>query len=443
MTFTVSAHAQQTSNRETAIRNLGVAPLTVFSGLSKSISAAQAEELSKNIAAELTQKSFLTASYVQAPVGLSKQSKPVLAKAVSSANKDALVVGDLLPGGFNIWIISRSGSRLGNKKIPMKIRALTAASMKTIAAQIVDEVVHLVPYRGFLTRETEDGVFELNMGADHGLKVGQRLRVFEFETGSLESRRDDRGEVEVIEVSGKTSLVEVMSDINQIRVFQKVGFDELARGMVVDQQIPKRGFATVGVQLLSIDGSSKPGEQSRSYTLDSTPAFSIGVGIGQFSLQGLLAQAKNDDLDLVFTEILGLYKFRDKQNGLNRLTYSLGARLVRFGVTTRRNVVAPLESSSSIAPVADVRYERLVGGPIRLFASAALYYPMFNSGNGAGGSLFSSFGINGSAGSMIDISSRWSVGLGFKLQYVNRPIESQSAVSEKYTQLFADVIARF
>lgn len=430
------------SARETALRKIAITPFLVQKPLNSEVTPQQAQELAQQISRELSLKSYFKSEVVEGS-GLSRSGREELVKRMRASDVDAVVTGALSQTGATFFMISKNGERLVSTEVPMRLRLVKPGTLKTLGSEIVDEIVRSVPYRGFLTKEIEDGVFELNIGSDLGVAKGQKFRVFDFGTSDLKSSRIDRGEVEVIEVQPGTSVVETTSNNHQLKPFMKIGFDEYARGMVVQTQTPTRGYGLIGGEMISVSGSSDPQFADRSYNMKSTPGLALGFGWNKTSIRAVLAQARNDDVDLVYTEVVGLYRLWDKTNGFNSYSLSAGARIARFGVTTRRAVITPLESSTSFAPAFDVRWDRLIGGPVHLFVGGNLYYPMFNSGNGAGSSFIFAYGAGGDFGASIDLSQRLSLDFGAKVHFIRRPIEGQSAVQERYSQLFADLIARF
>jgi hypothetical protein len=427
---------------ETALRTIGVAAISVQKSLASEISEQQASDLAKQIAKELTAKSYLKANFVEG-ASATPGGREAMTAAMKANNLDGTVLGVATPTGVNLTLWSRNGERLATSSVSSRLRLVNAAKLNELATSIVDEIVRMVPYRGFLVREVEDGVFELNLGSDHGLMKGQKLRVFDFSDFSLTSEKIDRGEIEVLEVQKETSIVETTSDNHQLKPFQKVGFDERARGMVVQTQTPTRGYAMIGGELISVTGTSDPNFADKSYNMKSTPGLVLGLGWNKTVFRAVLAQARNEDVDLVFTEVLGLYRLWEKQNGFNRFTFSVGGRLARFGVTTRKSVTTPLESSTSLSPVFDVGLERMISGPVHAFVGGNVYYPMLNSGNGSSSSVIFAYGAGGEIGAGIDFSPRITLEIGTKIHYIRRPVEGQSAVQERYSEIFADLIARF
>lgn len=428
--------------KETSLQTIGITPFFIQKSLGSEVSPAQTIAVAKQVVAELSAKSYLKATYIEGS-GLSAQAREQLVSNLSSANLDGAVTGDLSPEGVNFFVISKSGLRLGSGQVQVRLRLVKDATLKALASNIVDEIVRAIPYRGFLTREIEDGVFELNIGTDHGIAKGQKLRVFDFAESNLTSNKVDKGEVEVTEVTANTSTVEVTSNNHQVKPYYKVGFDERARGMVVNTQTPTRGYGLIGGQLISVTGTSDPNFADKSYNMKATPGLVLGLGWNKTSLRAILAQARNEDVDLVFTEIIGYYRLWEKMNGFNTFTLSAGARFARFGVTTKRTVTTPLESSTSLAPAIEGRLDRLISGPVRAFVAGNLYYPMFNTGNGASTALIFAYGAGGEIGAALDLTPRVSLEVGAKTHFIRRPVSGQSAVQERYSQVFADVIARF
>jgi|GEM_PF-4826245 len=422
------------SPRESALRKVALAPFAARGG----ITPEQAASLTKQVANDVTAMSYWSAT----PIASGLMAKAEMLKATNEAGLDGVIAGQVSPDNVKGWILSRSGDMLGSFSIDRDVQLSNDAQVKDLSRVIVDEVARAVPYRGFITGKKGDGLYELNLGKDHGILVGQRFRLFDFSAGTFGSAKVDLGEVQVVEVGETTSIVEPTGN-TEVRPFAKIGFNENANGMSMPQQMETRGSVHVGGGLLNISGTGDPKYVDRAYNVSSTPGFLLGGGWGKFAIDVLFAQAKGDQTDLVYTEVIANDRLVDLPfGGLNRFSVWAGGRVALVNVTTKRNFVTPLASTTSVSPEFEARLDRIIKGPVRGFIDASAYFPIFVSGMDAGAILFS-YGVGGDAGLSLDISQRLFLDVGGRFHLIRRPVEGQSSVYENYTELFTDLGFRF
>jgi hypothetical protein len=427
------------SPRETAVRRLGVVPFSVQKD--SGIAPAQDDQLVRQVANDLSAMSYVDATPID---GSTKRSaRAALLKSVADANLDGVLIGEVASDHFTGVILSRSGDTLAKFDLPLGSSLANESQVKAFSKAIIDEVARAIPYRGFVTRQTGDDRYEINLGKSQGILKGQRFRLFDFTTSSFKSDRRDMGEVEVVDVAESTATVEPTGLASEIKPFMKIGFNEKAHGMSIPQQVETRGFAVLGGGLLNISGSGDPKYVDRAYNVSSTPGFLLGGGWNKFSTEILFAQASGDQTDLVYTEILVDDQILETAfGGLNRFSVLAGGRINRVSITTKRGVVTPLESTTSVSPQLVARLDRIIKGPVRGFIDASAYFPIYVSGMQTSALLFS-YGIGGDTGLSLDLSQRLFLDVGARYHLIRRPVEGQSSVQEILTEFFADLGFRF
>jgi hypothetical protein len=431
-----SPDAPKRSSREMAIRKVGVANLAASGG----ISPAQAANLTRQLVNDLTAMSYLEASAISG--SLEKSARGALLKTVNDSGLDGVLLGLVSPDRVKMSLLSRTGDLLASISLDQDVSLANDGQVKATSRAIVDEVARAIPYRGFVTRRVGQDRYEINLGQKQGLLVGQRFRLFDFEGGTLDSGRQDICEVEVVQVSDSTAIIEPTGAAD-VKLFAKVGFNENARGMSLPQQVETRGYVRFGGGLLNISGTGDPKYIDRAYNVSSAPGFLLGGGWNKWVVDILFAQAKGEDTDFVYTEIIANNRlFEAPFGGLNRFSVWAGARAARVSITTKRNIVTPLESTTSISPEFEARLDRIIKGPVRGFIAASAYFPIFVSGMDAGALLFS-YGIGGDAGLSLDLSQRLFLDVGARYHLLRRPVEGQTSVNETYTELFGDLGYRF
>ena len=420
--------------RETAIRAIGITSFATRDG----ISPEQAANLTKQVVNDLTAMSYLQGTAVT----VSPASRAEMLKAVSDANLDGVLIGTVGPNGVKGSILSKDGGPLATYSVNREVQLGNDAQVKAVSRAIVDEIARTVPYRGFVTRKINEDQYEINLGKDQGILKGQRFRLFEFTNGKFGPDRADLGEVEVMETTASTSVVEPTGS-NKVFLFTKVGHVENARGMATPEQIETRGYAKIGAGLLNISGTGDPKYVDRAYNISSTPGFLLGGGWGKYAIDVLFAQATGENTDLVYTEILFNKRVSESAfGGLNKFVFLVGARGARVNIATKKSVISALDSTTSISPEFQGRIERIIRGPVHGFIGLSAYFPIYVTGMSTSAIIFS-YGIGAAAGLSLDISNRMAIDVGARSHYVRRPVDGQSSVSETYTELLGDIAYRF
>jgi hypothetical protein len=422
--------------RETAIRKVGLATLAATG----SVTDEQAANLTKQLANDLTAMSYLEVTPVLGSID--KSARADLLKATIEAGLDGVYIGVVASDGVKVSLLSKTGESISTVTVNRTVVLGNEAQVKSVSRSVVDEIARSIPYRGFVTRRVGRDQYEINLGQKQGIIVGQRFRLFDFTGGSLASARQDVCEVEVTEVSESTAIVEP-TGAAEVKLFAKVGFIENARGMTAAQQVDTRGYARLGIGLLNITGSGDPKYMNRAYNVASAPGFILGAGWNNWAVDVLFAQAQGEDTDLVYTEVIANNRMIDQPfGGLNRFSVWAGGRLARVSINTKRNIVTPLESTTSISPEVEARLDRVIKGPVSGFVDASVYFPIFVSGMDLGSFIFS-YGIGGDAGLSLDLSQRLFLDVGGRYHLIRRPVDGQTSVNETYTELFGDIGYRF
>ena len=433
--FSATAHAQKASPRITALRKIGLAPFSVKGR----ITSAQAEALTKQLANDMTAMSYIQAVPVAGSVV--KSARAELLKTVTTSGLDGVIIAEVSPEKVSGLLLSRTGESLAPFALSRDVALGSDAQIKVISRAIVDEVARAIPYRGYITGRTKEGFYEINLGKNQGILKGQRFRVFDFATPSFASERIDKGEVKVVEASDSTALVEPTGD--EVQPYDKIGFNDQAHGMVAATQVETRGFAYVGGGLLNVSGTGDPKYLDQAYNISSAAAFKIGGGWKDFAVDLLFAQANGDQTGLTYIEVIGNDQVYEQSfGGINRFSVLVGGRVASVGISTKRGIVSPLASTTSISPEFEARLDRIIKGPVRGFVSASAYFPIYVTGIDTSAVIFS-YGIGGDAGLSLDLSQRMFLDVEGRYHLIRRPVQGQTAVNETYTEFFADLGYRF
>ncbi len=435
----VAPDARVRSPRETAIHRLGLAPFSIRK--ESGIDQAQADQLARQIKNDLNAMSYVEATPVDGSV--LRSARATLLKSVAAADLDGVVIAELSSDQITGLILSRGGDTLTTFLLTRDISLTNEAQVKSVSRAVVDEIARSIPYRGFVTKRTGEDLYEINLGKNQGILKGQRFRLFDFMTSSFKSGHRDMGEVEVVAVADLTSTVAPTGGRPNIKPYMKIGFNENSHGMSVPQEMESRGYAVLGAGLLNISGTADPKYVDRAYNISSAPGFVMGAGWNKYSVQVLFAQAKGDQTDLTYFETLADYQLLVRPfGGLNKFSVLGGGRLGLVNITTKRDVVTPLESTTSISPQLIARLDRVFNGSVRGFIAASTYFPVYVSGMQSSALLFS-YGIGGDAGLSLEFSPRLFLDVGARYHLIRRPVEGQSSVQEIYSEFFTDLGFRF
>lgn len=423
-------------SRATALGTIGVGSFADARG--KRVESASSA-LTSAVVARLNARTYLKAKATGSVLSPAEKQN-TLKTAIAKAGVDGLLVGEVLEQDVRWSLVGPLGQELAGGKVEMP--GLGEKELALTADRIVDNVAASVPYRTFITKEIGPDVYEINMGSAGGFAKGQRLRVFDLEGADFKSKRVETGVVEVVAVQEWTAEVEAVSGFEKIKPFQKIAFEERARGMALPDPVPSRGWAALGGGLLTIASDSPaPAYDNKVYRVNSTPMFMLGLAYRKWELQAGFAQAQNTTEDLIFSEILLDREIWASGKALWNWRVLGGLRVANYMVTSDSVLGSQLESNMGASPRVSATIERYLGGPLSFLLGAEAMPLMYYSKSSS--NLLFSYGGGASAGLRFDFSPRIGLDITGRLQTFRRPVDGNSAVQERHSNVNAMLKVRF
>jgi hypothetical protein len=290
----------QAESRATAVGTVGVSSFVDARGARV---ASAVKTLSDAVMARLNARTYLKAKPVSGTFAPGEK-QTTLKQVVANVGAEGLLVAEVGDREVRWNLVGPLGQVLSAGKVESPGLG-TEADVALTADRLVDNVAASVPYRAYISKELGPDIYEINMGTNHGITKGQKLRVFDFGGRDFQSKRNEIGVVEVVSVKEWSAEVEAVSGAKQMRPFQKIAFDERARGMSVDEPTPTKGYVLLGGGLLAITSDSPSAAYDQKvFKLNSTPSLILGAGFGKTELTATFAQAQNTTEDLIFSEIV-------------------------------------------------------------------------------------------------------------------------------------------
>lgn len=431
------AKARVPTMRETAIRTIGVAP---FTGR-----VADPNGFAKAISDALAFKSYFVSRALTRAMGPATARDQIVSEA-SGANLDAVLLGEVDHEEGLVMRLSSgaSGRGLETIKVPINNVPGDAGQRGAIVDRIVDAVVRSIPYRGYVVKVNGGDGIVINLGSQHGLLPGMRLKIFEFvgDPPSFRSERSQLAEIEITAVRGPAvSVARLVSGKGPVEPFSKIGFDDRTIAMVSETEEPLRNWVFVGGHVLSIGGDAAPQYSRYVYTLSSTPSAAVGIGIGRFELRALYGQAKNSELSVAYTEAIALLEVWRKTSGFTDYIFGLGARYGAFNATSVAATQGEIQSTSAISPAFSVGLEHSLRSRTKLFANLQVYWPIFNSGSGSSPIFSSGGGLN--VGGRVELNRHVGVELGGTLKFFRRLVDGESSVQDRQSSIYGGLVFMF
>ncbi|MEK7357928.1 MAG: hypothetical protein AAB250_15870 [Bdellovibrionota bacterium] len=424
------------ASRATSVASVGIGPFIDARGARVSSAV---KSLAEAALVRLNARTYLKAKPISQALSPGEKA-PTLRPVIAKAGVDGLLLAEV--GDYQVhWsLIGPLGQVVisGTCETP---GLGTEQELALTADRLVDAVAASVPYRSFITKEIGPDVYEIAMGSSSGVVKGQRLRVFEFSGPDFKSSRSETGVVEVVSVNPDSAEVEAVSG-KKLGVFQKIAFEERARGMSLQDPAPTKGHFLLGGGLLTISSDSPSAAyDNKVYRLSSTPALVLGVGFGKTEITASFAQAQSTTEDLVFSEVLLDRQLMGSASGLWGWKLVGGLRFVSYKVTSDSVAATQLDSLNAISPHFAISVEKYVGGPLSVVAGAEAMPFVYYSGGSS--SILFSYGGGILGGLRFDISPRWTLDTAVRISTFRRPVDGDSAVQEKHANATANIKLRF
>lgn len=385
---------------------------------------------------KLNRQSYLEVVGTKARLKLKTKSK-VLKKTARKKGVDGVIVGAY--NGQTIEMALRSGKtgrNLATWSIPVDPQKKSYADVLELATQ---SIVTGFPYRGFVLR-VRRGKVTLNLGKRYSVKPGTVLRVFEFDgkKPTFSSPQKTIGEVVVLKAKNDTAIAKIKKGKKQIKTFSKVGFAPV--DVVWENKLETRthyGFwIGLGTEFFFLDTqvSDLTNDLSkRVYQIPVSPFPIAEIGYGPVRISASTGSASNSSNNVRFTKgeaTLELLSFGGSKWGY---IASIGAQYTNYAVEVLSGATFPLIATTSLAPVIELRAQRLLGGTSLWWYAGKLLYPvMASDADNGSSSQFASMGLNLETGVRMDLASMVAIEMGLKAQAVRQGYQNGDLIETQY-----------
>jgi hypothetical protein len=430
---------------EFSVRRVGV----LFRGRS----VAQGQSLATEMAKQLSAKTYLLAKTVEVadfPRLDAADGSPVQRgnfKTWSSQYRvDAFLLLQEVDLSLRWTLFSSRGHVLlsGTLGLQEKLSGVAESQIQKLSEPMVDRLVALFPYRGFVTR-VEAGRVRLNLGERHGVRVGDRLQLLTYSGRRFDSPLKRLGVVEVERLMGNSQSEAIVAGRYEVPVYAKVGFQAPTQVNLAAQTLGTGTdwALTVGGELVGFAGDAAEARfQPKVFRFNATPFGVLGLAYRDSLVRGHFGSVRSDTETLNLFEVWALHNWKTWGGDSSALLVSFGLRYLSLQVVPRVGAITSLESGNVISPMLELRYNSVSRGLIRLFVLGEAFYPLISSG-GSGSGLSFAFGGGAGAGAQLSLTPRLAIEVSGRSRYFRRPVEGLSGVQERQNTVGGTLIFRF
>ncbi len=363
---------------------------------------------------------------------------------------DGFLVGRVAERSVDLYLLSAKTGRQIERWSFRNLRNLDAknfdASRMQIVDTIVDTIVRSMPYKGYVLEKLPEQKVLINIGLRHGVRVGDELQGLEFvvRNPTWSSPQRILGELKVVELRGDSQCVARVS-------LPEVQIDRFAKVRVFVPDIAKTEARTrynqnkwlvVGSELMSLRSTTADTRfDNKKYDFSYTPFLSAGMGRAPWYWHFLMGMASGATEEVIYVALSGTKEILTFGNDTRGAIVSLGAWGSRFFVN-RTSSSSILESSTRLAPMADVRFQYVPRLMMKLYAGGELYYPVLASDQIVGLLPFS-VGYGGYLGTRLDFSTHFGVELGLRYLNLTLPFSGRRGVVEVHQGAFGRLLFLF
>ena len=392
--------------------------------------------MAASIATKLSEQTYFKATAIDASPAFVSGPQDFL-KIINQASVDALLVAEVQGRQLRWKLIGSRGQTLTASQTILKDQSTDWPSA------ISEDLAPRVPFRGVIVKSFDPKHFQINLGSNVGLVVGQRLSVFDFRGPDFNSEKQEIGFARVISVKPNSAIIVPVSSAVRLREQQKIAFDDQSRGMSSPDSLSSDVMMSFGGGLLAI-GTDVPSSKYDNlvYRVNSSPILALGLKYHLYQFRGFLSQAKSDTSELLYSDISATREFWQSALGLWRLRFQSGVRWAHYAYSLKVAGAVGPASSDVVSPVFSLDTSYVLAGPFSVLADIDVYAPLIVSGVDTSALIFS-FGGAILVGARLDLSSRWVFDAGAQFKNFRRPIDGQTTVQEKHTLFFTDLIYKF
>lgn len=419
---------EERKQRESAIDKIVVAVFRIDLENKKEVKffKRSVDEIQKVLVEELNQKSYLDVSPLNQNLSLD-EGRDTLKDTARETGADGIVAGEIRQNHVVLSLRSGQSGRVLSKWTVPYVQPLNDNTFKDLMSDLVEVIVNGLPYRGFVTAKKGRQV-KINIGRSQALKIGQRIKIFEFvgEQNTFSSAQKIIGEVEIGRIAAQAAIGKIVGD-KKIPLFSKVAFDfeEFKASTDVKYRYYEDTWASMGAEFLYLDTVVDPATLSSSkrlFQLSLSPFLGIGFGKKGFAFFGRVGAANNPSSDVLFLIGDASYEFlriaREKMGWI----FSGGLQFRRYQVT-ELIPGAGLAKTQWILPYGEAYFHYPFSPRTKFFGSARLLVPAITQDEVLGTSNLTSFGLSATIGMRLDIGARLGIEqtLNYERMFVSLP----------------------
>ena len=405
--------SEERSLRDTAIDKIVIAAFTIELENKKERKFFQksVDEVQRTLVDELNQKSYLEVSALDQTLSLD-DTKNTIKDTARETGADGVVAGEIRQNQVVLALRSgQSGRTLSRWTVPYA-PPLTEETFKNLMLDIVEIIVNGLPYRGFVTAKNGRQL-KLNIGKSQGVKVGQKLRAFEFggESPTFSSPQKVLGEIEITRVANQAAIGKAIGD-KKIPLFAKIAFDIQGRSAVTNLKYRyyENFWASLMTEFLYLDTVVDPitaSTSKRLFQLSLSPFFGFGCGKGGFAFFGRAGVASNTASEVLFLIGDGSYEFYRSVSERKGWILSGGLQYRRYQV--KEVVPNGLVKTHWALPYGEAFFHYAISPRTKFIASGKLMAPVITQDEVLGTGNLLSFGAGATLGIRLDLSPQLGV----------------------------------
>lgn len=433
--------------KELSIRVLGLSKIGVARSARRYVPAGLEARLSERLLQDLAAKTYYEPRAVEG--ALSVNARPGLIQQAAKKNQvEGVLTLEIGLEEILGTLATANGAKIKGFQFRYLIGEMEEKNaVSLLSDRIVEGVVQATPYRGFVT-SLGRGTATVNLGANHQLKEGDIVELFEFRRPNLNSTRRLIGEAIVQKVNGPSESVigPLPGKRFQAEPFAKVSF-RVSQAMATEATdhsiVSGRWWIGIGGQLQSLGAeAAAPKYESRLFKVNGAPFGYLAGGNDVWTLQGAFGSARSTSETLNFVDLQGLYSIYQLGGAQSAWNFSAGGRVFMINVVPLPNQLSALTTTTIVSPVVEARYNYVPKGRVRVGFHGELFWPVYTSGADLGALIFA-FGAGAGVQMQLAVTSQLGVEVSGKLRYIRRPIEGQSGVQERQSILGTGLVFSF
>lgn len=445
--FLIATSAQSATPADTAVENIYVATFAIKMGDSQSSSLARRlDDIQKGLSLLLQKKSYWDAEALK--TNLTGRITQEDIAALKLKKNSAVLLGEFRNKNLKVYLKKHPTGRTLSSWTFLLPTQLDDDELKKLTYTIVDTVINDNPYQGLVIGRKGKQV-KLNMGRATVAEAGTELELFDFEGSDFSSETQPLGKVKIVRSGKEASIAEIVSREEEIPLYSKVKFSNRSQRSLpgLESKYFDDAWVAGGGDLIFVDSkasSDDPKIKKRLYQLTLTPFLSGRVGYKGLNLYSGVATAENASNKVRFSFFEASYEFLARSTGKWGFITSLGVLYWQVSTDTKPNAELPLVSSSTIAPFLEQTLHYGISGRSRIFATGQLQIPKMSNDDVNGSTqMAGSFGIKGTAGLRLLVSSSFAVENSVNYQYSVFNYSAGNGIGETVFGLNGGIFYRF